>query len=61
MFKYQVHALAMRKLGLGKPLGCLVLVVLLGCVIAGAIYFAVIFHAIEQRSHSPHVHTRSTH
>lgn len=61
MFKYQVHALAMRKLGLGKPLGRLVLVVLLGCVIAGAIYFAVVFHAVEQRSHSPHVHPHSTH
>ena len=60
MFEYQVHALAMRKLGLGKPLGCLVLVVLLGCVIAGAIYFAVVFHAVEQRSHSPHVHPHST-
>lgn len=60
MFKYQIHALAMRKLGLGKPLGCLVLVALLGCVIAGAIYFAVVFHAVEQRSHSPHVHPHST-
>lgn len=61
MFKYKVHALAMRKLGLGKPLRCLVLVVFLGCVIAGAIYFAVVFHAVEQRSHSPHVHPHSTH
>jgi hypothetical protein len=36
-------------------------VVLLGCVIAGAIYVAVVFHAVEQRSHSPHVHPHSTH
>jgi hypothetical protein len=57
MFKYQIHALAMRKLGLGKPFGCLALIVLLGCIVAGTIYFAVIFHAIEQRSHSPHVHS----
>lgn len=61
MFKYQIHALAMRKLGLGKALGFLALVVLLCCIIAGAIYFAVVFHAIEQRSHSPNVHTHSTH
>jgi hypothetical protein len=60
MFKYQIHALAMRKLGLGKPLGCLALIVVLGCIIAGTIYFAVIFHAIEQRSHSPHVHAHSS-
>jgi hypothetical protein len=59
MFKYQIHALAMRKLGLARPLGYLALVVLLGCVIAGAIYFAVIFHAVEQRSHPPHVHAHS--
>jgi hypothetical protein len=60
MFKYQIHALAMRKLGLGKPLGFLALAVLLGCIVAGVIYFAVIFHAIEQRSHSPHVHAHSS-
>jgi hypothetical protein len=48
MFKYQIHALAMRKLGLGKPLGCLVLVVLFVCVVAGAIYFAVVFHAVVE-------------
>ena len=60
MFKYQIHALAMRKLGLGKALGVLALVVLLGCIIAGGIYLSVIFHAIMQRSHAPHVHTSST-
>ena len=60
MFKYQIHALAMRKLGLGRPLRCLVLVVLLGCIVAGIIYFAVIFHAIEQRSNAIHVRTHST-
>ena len=59
MFKYQVHALAMRKLGLGRPLRRLVLIVLLGCIVAGTIYFAVIFHAIEQRSNALHVHTHS--
>ena len=61
MFKYQIHALAMRKLGLRRPLGLLVLLVLLGCVIAGLIYFAVIFHAIEERSGASHAHTSSVH
>jgi len=32
----------------------------LGAVIAGAIYTYVIFQAVTQRSHSPHVHTSST-
>jgi hypothetical protein len=60
MFKYQIHALAMRKLGLGRPLRRLMLIVLLGCIVAGIIYFAVIFHAIEQRSNALHVHPHST-
>ena len=59
MFKYQIHALAMRKLGLRRPLGLLVLLVLLGCVIAGVIYFAVILHAVEERSRASHAHTSS--
>ena len=61
MFKYQIHALAMRKLGLRRPLGLLVLLVLLGCVIAGAIYFAVILRAVQERSRASHVHTSSVH
>ena len=60
MFKYQIHALAMQKLGLGRPLRRLVLVVLLGCIVAGIIYFAVVFHAIEQRSNALDDHTHST-
>lgn len=60
MFKYQIHALAMRKLGLRRPLGYIALGVVLGCLIAGAIYAAVVFHALEQRSHSPHVHSNSS-
>jgi hypothetical protein len=61
MFKYQIHALAMRKLGLRRPLGLLALLVLLGCVIAGAIYTFAVIHAFRQRSQSPDVHTHSTH
>ena len=59
MFKYQIHALAMRKLGLRRPLGLLVLLVLFGCVIAGVIYFAVILHAVEERSRASHAYTSS--
>ncbi len=61
MFRYQIHALAMRKAGLGRPFGCMLLLILLGCVIAGAIYFAVVFHAIEQRSQGHHVQPHSAH
>ncbi len=37
------------------------LLIFLGSVVAGAIYTYVIFQAVEQRSHSPHVHTYSPH
>jgi hypothetical protein len=61
MFRYQIHALAMRKLGLGRPLGSLFLIVFLGCVIAGAIYAAVVFHAVAERSHTTDVHSHASH
>jgi hypothetical protein len=61
MFKYQIHALAMRKLGFRRPLAYLALATLLGCVVAGAIYFVIVLHGLEERSRSPHVHPHSTH
>lgn len=61
MFKYQVHALAARKLGLGRPFRFLVPLVVLGCLIAGAIYAFVVFQAVENRSQSHHVQHRSNH
>ena len=61
MFKYQVHALAMRKLGLGGPFRLLVLIVFVGCLIAGLIYTAVVFHALTERNQAPHVQRHSTH
>jgi hypothetical protein len=30
-----------------------------GCLIAGMIYAAVVFHAVEERSRDSHVHTHS--
>jgi hypothetical protein len=61
MFKYQIHALTMRKLGLGRPFRFLFLVIFLGCLIAGLIYAAVVFHALSERNRAPHVQPHSTH
>jgi len=61
MFKYQVHALAARKLGLGRPFRLLILSVFVGCLIAGLIYTAVVFHAVTERNRAPHVQRHSTH
>jgi hypothetical protein len=38
----------------------MLLLVFLGAVVAGAIYTYVIFQAVTQRSHSPHVHAHSS-
>jgi hypothetical protein len=36
------------------------LVLFAGCLIAGLIYAAVVLHAVNERSHSPHVHAHSS-
>ena len=60
MFKYQIHALAMGKLGLGRPFRLLFLLIILGCLAAGLIYSVVVFHAVAKRSQSHHVQHPST-
>ncbi len=60
MFKYQIHSLAMRKLGLGRPFRLLFLLIILGCLLAGLIYSIIVFQAVVKRSQSHHVHHPST-
>ena len=60
MFKYQIHALAMRKLGLGRPFRFLMLLIILGCFVAGVIYSVVLFQAVAKRSQSHHDQHPST-
>ncbi len=38
----------------------LLVIIFIGALAAGLIYAIVVFHAVEERSHDPHVHTRST-
>jgi hypothetical protein len=59
MFWFLVDVLTLRRLGLGKPFRYILLVMLLGCLIAGLIYTFVVAHAISERSRAPHVHTDS--
>jgi hypothetical protein len=61
MFWFLIDVLALRRLGLSKPFRYLLLTLLLGCVIAGMIYTAVVFQALNERSHVPHVHPNSAH
>jgi hypothetical protein len=61
MFRPMLHVLALRKLGLTRPFRYLTLILFLGCLIAGFIYAAVVFHALTERNRAPHVQHHSTH
>lgn len=49
-----------RATGISRIVRPLLWLFLVGVVIAGFIYAAVVFHAISERSNSPHVHAHST-
>jgi len=61
MFKPSIHAVALHRLGLSRLIGRVLLVILLGSFIAGLIYAAVVFHALNERNRTPHVQHHSTH
>ncbi len=60
MFRPLLHVLAFRRLGLTRPFRYLVLIVLLGCLVAGAIYATVVFRAVAERNQVPHVQPHSS-
>jgi len=39
----------------------LIAIFIIGVLVAGVIYAGVVFHAISERSHTPHVNTHSKH
>ena len=59
MFWFLIDVLALRRLGLSRPFRYLLLVLFVGCVAAGVIYTAVVFRALNERSHAPHVQPHS--
>jgi hypothetical protein len=61
VFWYLMDVLALKRLGLARPLRYLFLLFLAGCLVAGMIYAYVVFHAVSERSQHPHVHAHSTH
>jgi Kef-type K+ transport system membrane component KefB len=61
MFRPLLHVLALRKLGLTRLFRFLALAIFLGCLIAGLIYAAVVFHAVTESNHAPHVQPHSSH
>jgi maltooligosyltrehalose synthase len=60
VFKFLIDVLFMKRIGLGRPLRNLMLLVALGVVIAGAIYFTVVVKAVQERSHGYDVHAHNS-
>ena len=50
-----------RATGLSRIIRPILFLFVVGVVIAGFIYAAVVFRAVSERSKSPHVHAHSTH
>jgi hypothetical protein len=61
MFQYLLRVKAMHRLGLARPFGILVLIVLAGSLIMGLIYAVVTFNAATERNRAPHVQRHSIH
>jgi hypothetical protein len=61
MFWYLMDVLALKKLGLARPLRYLFLLFFAACLAVGVVYAFVVFHAVSERSNSPHVSTHHPH
>ncbi len=60
MFRFVLQVAFIRRVLQLRIVRLMLLLVFLGAVVAGAIYTYVIFQAVTQRSHSPHVHAHSS-
>ncbi len=61
MFDFLLRVKAMQRLGLSRPFRYMFVVLFVGCLVAGLIYAYVVFNAVRERSHSPHVYSHSSH
>jgi hypothetical protein len=60
MFRFILQVAFIRRALQSRSVKLMLLLVFLGAIVAGAIYTFVIFQAVTQRSHPPHVHTHSS-
>ena len=56
MFWLFIRIRALQKLGFAKPARYIILVLVIGCIIAGLIYAAVVLQVVNERSHASYVH-----
>jgi hypothetical protein len=60
MFWFFIRIRALRRLGFATPARYIILVLFVGCVMAGLIYAAVVLQAVNKRSNAPYVHAHSS-
>lgn len=60
MFEYLLRVKALHRLGMGRPFRAAFIAIFAGAIIAGLVYAFIVFQAVNQRSHPPHVHTHSS-
>ncbi len=61
MLRFVLDVLLLRNLIESRSVRVVFLVFLLGALIAGLIYASVFLNAANERSHSPHVYSHSSH
>ena len=61
MWEFLMGSFFARATGLSRVMRPLLALLFIGCLIAGIIYAGLVFHAVSERSRTPHVHTHSTH
>jgi len=60
MWNFLMGILFVRATGTARLVRFALLLILIGAVAAGLIYAHIVFNAVNQRSHTPHVHAYST-
>ena len=61
MWNFLLGFLFARATGVSRFVRPLLLIFLLGSIVAGLIYTAVVFHALTERNRAPNVQRHSTH
>ena len=61
MWNFLLGFLFARTTGISRTVRILLVLSAVGILVAGLIYSVVVMQALNQRSHSPHVHTDSAH
>jgi len=61
MWTFLFSFLFLRKLGISRPIRCLLTVLMIVLIVAALIYALGLFLTLEERTSAPHVHTHSSH